>query len=318
MGTFGGLAGPIRGSPAAVQFDEFASRNNNVMAGALMIRALKEDILAVKSAADDLADRIFVNLHDQRVSDEERIRMIVGVSDAVAEVEPMREDMQLRIDRSEAVLEFLKERSTVVPGVDGVLQQGKEQWAKITHEKSRVLDELAPLMVANAGKIRADIFAFQNFLSDLKADLMQCDFVRFESGYDRAIESLRTSESELEDQQTALKKVLGLARVFGVMSDTSGVSALMAESKAFLRDHRLYWECLAKVQQAIGSFRKALWTSDVAHYDEDTRALTVTAHRLPPGLKRSSLYAELERTLDGFVHTCRFALALHSPCMRER
>jgi len=44
LGTFGGGAGQIRGSPVAVVFDDFAPRANNQFSGKLVLAALKADV----------------------------------------------------------------------------------------------------------------------------------------------------------------------------------------------------------------------------------------------------------------------------------
>ncbi len=44
MGTFGGNAGPLRGTPILVNFDDFAPRANNNFSGKLVLASLKEDV----------------------------------------------------------------------------------------------------------------------------------------------------------------------------------------------------------------------------------------------------------------------------------
>lgn len=43
-GTFGGKEGMVRGSPCTIDFAEFVSRDNNTMAGKLVLDALKQDL----------------------------------------------------------------------------------------------------------------------------------------------------------------------------------------------------------------------------------------------------------------------------------
>ena len=44
MGTFGGQVGPVRGSGVTITFDELAPRDNNIMAGQLVVQSLKQDV----------------------------------------------------------------------------------------------------------------------------------------------------------------------------------------------------------------------------------------------------------------------------------
>lgn len=318
LGTFGGKPGPIRGSGTIVEFDEFASRNNNAMAGALMIRALKEDVLFARTCAKDFADRIFVNLRDQMLSDEERIRLLIGVKECLDQIEPSRDKMQLLIDRSEAVLDFIKGQASVVASVNPLLQEAKKLWERVTNESDRVMVELVPLIQANVGKIRADIFAFQSHLSEILAELHRGEFTRYESGYELALASLDAADGVLLEQRQLMNKLVSVARVFDVLRDTSGCSGIMAESAAFVRDYRLYWDCFGRYHALLQNFRAALWTENAAAFSERAEEIMVLLRRLPRTIKATEIFAKVDGAIKEFVETCRVVSALHSPVMRER
>lgn len=318
LGTFGGTPGPVSGSGAEVDFDELASRNNNVMAGALMIRALKEDVLALRDRATDLAARIFVRLGDPLAPPEERIQLLMGVRESIEELEPLRPEMTRLIDRSLAVLAYLRERGTVLEGVDAVLAQGAALWSRCLNESAAVLDQLLPLMAACVGTVRADMFAFLNHVDGLRGDLADWEFTDFEAGHKRAVASLEAAELLLADQLLARGRLGAIARAFDCLKDMAGVTAALAELEAFLRDYRLFWACALKHEALGAELSAALWSGGVARFDEQVDGLAVFLKRLPRRIKAASVYASLERRVAEFGATCGILRSLHSPALRER
>ena len=318
MGTFGGVPGPIRGSGTVVEFSEFASRNNNAMAGALMIKALKDDVAYVRSYAKDLADRIFVNLHDRAMGDEERIRLLISVKESLDRIEPSREKIQLLIDRSDAVLDFLRGQESLVASVDPLLREGKRLWARVLGERERVLDELTPLLHADVGKIRADIFAFQSHLEELLQELQSGEFTIFESGYEAAVASLDAADAVLREQRKVMGTITGMAKVFDVLKDTNGCSGIMADCTSLLRDYSSFWECYRKYRSILQSFGVADWAAGVAEFSEEIDGILILFRRLPKRIKSTDLYAQVDKVIIEFDRTLRIVIALHSPTMRER
>ena len=63
-GTYGGKAGPLRGSGNEIDFSAKALRENNQMSGDLVINALRADIVYLQQFVDDLAKTILVRMKD--------------------------------------------------------------------------------------------------------------------------------------------------------------------------------------------------------------------------------------------------------------
>jgi dynein heavy chain len=70
MGTFGGIAGPLRGSGSIIEFSPKGPRENNRMSGELMLRSLKDDINHLERYTRDTSSAIYVRLRDDSLSNE--------------------------------------------------------------------------------------------------------------------------------------------------------------------------------------------------------------------------------------------------------
>ena len=88
MGTFGGQVGPVRGSGVTITFDEFAPRDNNIMAGQLVVQSLKQDVAYLEQYTNEVSDRIFVRVKDESWTAEEQIRVLMNVKEGLEETAP--------------------------------------------------------------------------------------------------------------------------------------------------------------------------------------------------------------------------------------
>lgn len=68
-------------------FDENAPRENNVMAGCLVVKSLQEDVNHLQRFTKDLSASIFVRVKDDNWSSEEQIRVLMNVKEALLKAE---------------------------------------------------------------------------------------------------------------------------------------------------------------------------------------------------------------------------------------
>ena len=98
-GTFGGTAGPVRGSGVIVEFEEMALRDNNVMGGELVMKALRRDVEYLLTFTKELSDGILVRVKDDSWTIEEQIRVLVHVKEHLLRMEEETNDTNLLVDR---------------------------------------------------------------------------------------------------------------------------------------------------------------------------------------------------------------------------
>lgn len=208
LGTFGGIPGPIRGSGAIVSFDEFSSRSNNMLSGPLMIRALKDEVLLLRNKAADLCGLIFQQLHNNSLSDEQRIRILMTIRDGIDRIEPLKEEMRLYIDRSEAAVAYLVENGASIGTVGTMLAEGKALWAKLLNDTDPVLNQIRPLMQQNVGKIRMDILGFLNHMKDIQRELSTGTFIDYKAGNESALLALTAADELLDQQMVAFHAIV--------------------------------------------------------------------------------------------------------------
>jgi dynein heavy chain len=120
MGTFGGKAGPLRGSGLEIQFSKTAPRENNLMSGDLVVRALKADIQHLQSFTEEMSRNVLVRVRDDSWSSEEQIQVLMRIKESLMIIEAKADATTLLVDRSECILNYLVEQNIMINGMDEV------------------------------------------------------------------------------------------------------------------------------------------------------------------------------------------------------
>ena len=233
MGTFGGKVGPVRGSGVLIDFDEFAPRDNNIMAGQLVVQSLKADVAYLEQYTSEVSDRIFVRVKDESWTAEEQIRVLMNVKECLIDVQNKTPDTNLIVDRAECIVSYLREQGTVVSGVTDSLAEGKSAWEKIIREGPQILAKVSPMMRAHSSKIRADITAYEAHCKAYKDEVSNQPFKKFNTGFTHALEMISTADAFHTEETDTLAKMLHIANVFECLKEMEPSQELM-KGKCFL------------------------------------------------------------------------------------
>ncbi len=95
---------PVRGSGVTITFDDYAPRDNNLMAGELVVESLKKDVLMLEEFTQKICDAIFVKISPEK-SGEDQIRLLMNVRENLLVVEKRKDEISLVVDRSECIVQ---------------------------------------------------------------------------------------------------------------------------------------------------------------------------------------------------------------------
>ena len=318
-GTFGGTAGPVRGSGVVVDFDEMAPRDNNIMAGELVMRSLRRDVEHLLAFTKELSDGIFVRVKDDSWTTEEQIRALVHVKENLLRMEEEASETSLLVDRCEAIIQYLKDQGVQVEGYEERLAIGKASWEKILREAPLVQTRISPIMRTHAAKIRADIQSYEAHVNAYKEELSEASFKLFVTGPFRSIEVLNAADQMHAKERDTCEKMVHIANIFECFRDMLPSQAIMAEVEDLLKDFRLLWECDLKVITVIDQAKQTTWAAlDPETFEDSAKALVSAVRRLPKSVKSSDAFKGLDKVAKEFLNACPLITSLRSPAMRER
>jgi dynein heavy chain len=247
LGTFGGTAGPVKGSGVEVEFSTTANRECNSLTGSLVIQALKNDVEYLQRFTQEISSSIFVRVKDESWSSEEQIRVLMNVKEALLRADTQAKDINLLVDRAECVLAFMNEQEVPIPGLEEALAAGKSLWERIVRESNQVLSKIAPIMRAHAGKIRGDILSYEAHVLAYKEELQNAEYYKFSTGPVRSKELLGNADAMHLQQKAICEKMKHIANVFDCIKDMDGPISIINEVGELLSDFRVMWDRYVRV-----------------------------------------------------------------------
>ena len=318
-GTFGGTAGPVRGSGVIVEFEEMALRDNNVMGGELVMKALRRDVEYLLTFTKELSDGILVRVKDDSWTIEEQIRVLVHVKEHLLRMEEETNDTNLLVDRCEAIIQYLKDQGIPVDGYEDKLAIGRAAWEKILREAPQVQSRIAPIMRAHAAKIRADIQSYEAHVRAYRDEMEEAEFKLFVTGAARSMELLAASDQLQAREQDNCDKMVHIANIFECYKEMIPAQTIISEVAELLADFRVMWDCDIKVNTVIDTAKQTTWAAlDPEAFEESAKALVQAVRRLPKSVKGADCFKGLDRVAKEFLNACPLITSLRSPAMRER
>eukprot|EP01032_Pedospumella_encystans_P015170 gene15170-17374_t len=319
MGTFGGKAGPLRGSGLEISFNKTAPRENNLMSGDLVIKSLREDIKNLQEFTDQMSKNVLVRVRDDSWSSEEQINVLMRIKESLMIIESKADATTLLVDRSECILNYLLEESIMISGLDEILAGSKFLWEKILREAPHIQNKIAPMMRAHSSKIKSDIIAYEAHLKDYKATLSKAEFYLYATGTRRAVELLDAAEVSLAKERAVCNKMAHIANVFECTKEMDTSLRLMGEVSDLINDFNVLWEVHQRVMMVIEDARKIAWANlDPESLEDNAKGLVVSLRKLPKSVRLSDAFQGTDKVVKEFVITCPIITSLRSPAMRER
>lgn len=319
LGTFGGQAGPVRGSGIIIEFDKDAPRDNNLMAGDLVMKKLQSDILFLQSFTQQLSDGIFVRVKDDTWSVEEHIRVLVRVKENLLLMESKSEETSLLVARCEAIMDYLTQQDVDLNHLDEYLLHGKTAWEKILREAPQVQAKIMPMMRTHSTKIRNDIQGYEKHVVQYKEQLLKAEFHLFKTGPKYALELLKSADQTHAAEDNTCQAMLHIAEIFDCTKDMQLSKEIIGDIAEILSDFRLLWECDLLVVDAIEQAKQTTWAAlNPNEFEDSARQLVQNIRRLPKTIRSSDAFKGLDRTAKEFLNACPLITSLRSPAMRER
>ncbi len=319
LGTFGGKAGELRGSGVIAEFVAKAPKENNQMGGQLVINSLKADIESLAQFTDEMSRTVLVKLKDDSWSSDEQIQVLMKIKEALITIENKTEEITLKVDRSESLINYLLEENVVLGALEESLHQSKYLWEKILRESPQIQNKIAPMMRSHNSKIKSDIVSYEHQITSYKSQLTKADFYLYATGYARSIQLIEEAQRFHREEQEACAKMTHVANIFDCLREMDNTNKAMREVEDLLSDFKFLWETNHKVVTTVEDAKKIIWKHlDAEELEDSAKALVLSLRKLPKTVRTSDAYIGLDRAVKEFVITCPIITSLRSPSMRER
>ena len=319
LGTFGGPAGPVRGSGVIPRFEEFVPRSNNAMTGKLVAAALQQDIESLASFVKTVGQGVRAKPRDDSWTDLQNRNALVSVKEHLNMVHDKKPETDLLIDRMDCILSYLKAQGINNGPQEKVLESHRTSWDESQREAPSIALKIAPLVKAQGARTKSDIQSYEATVRKFLEEVDSAPFRVYATGVTKALELLATMTDSYEKEEVRCKDMIHLANMFECPADIAASTDLLSSAGNTLSNYRGLWACAGECSAYIEEASDLTWEDlDANGLEENAKLILSKVKQQPLVVKDSDAYRGLERAAKEFLMTCPLVASLRQPTMRER
>ncbi|GMH98843.1 hypothetical protein TrLO_g14194 [Triparma laevis f. longispina] len=318
-GTFGGAEGPVRGSGCVILFEEFVSRDNNTMAGKLVLDALKQDLNFLLEFSRKTSEGIQAKVKDETWTNEQSVNSLVSVKEHLNLIEERQEEINLVMDRSSSILAYLKAQGVNIGPMEVQLKKARSTWETTIKEVPQTQIKIAPLVKAQGSKMRGDIEIYEKGVFAYLEEVSNSPFKTFATGAFSALQLLNTAKELQEKEKKRCGEMLHLANMFDCPRDMQRSQDIIHSITELLHQYDELWLTAQEATMFIEEAQETPWVDiDPDGMEEAGREFVSKVKKLPKATKESDAFVGLDKHVKEFLKTCPLIGALRHPGMRPR
>jgi dynein heavy chain len=318
-GTFGGVGGPIRGSPFLVNFSDNVSRDNNMMTGKLVSDKIREDIKELKQFTKVTNIGLSQEVDNPDWPPAKKLNALISVKEHLLQVELRQDGINYTIDRLHAMLDFLKQQGASLVQLHNNLGASETQWEEVQRKVPIVIQKLAPLVKAQTAATKVKIQEYEDALGAYKAEFMEAAFWEFESGVPVAQRSLDDVETAHKAELKKCEQMQHEAMMFECADKMGTSQEIMLGISKSLDHMRALWELAEEATLYMDIANSTPWEDvDGEALEEKAKELMMKCKKLHKEVKESAAFKGLNAMMVNLVITCPLVGLLRQPAMQRR
>ncbi|CAM9153876.1 unnamed protein product [Ectocarpus fasciculatus] len=304
QGTFGGVAGPVRGSPITARFQKGQPAENNTMSGPAMIKETTADINSLLQFATKAKEGIKRKIATG-TDNNEVFEVVVSVQRQLILFHERKEGMQLLMDRSLAVLAHLRKEEIQVSEIEVQASRASALMADLKQIVPDVELALGPLLKAQAPKLKTDVLEMESVLKARCDAVSVGEYTLWATGPETALDMLRVADEAFETEREKAKEVDALAQIFRVSDDLVKSRLLISQAGELFESFTLLWQEARTCIDTIKFSEAIVWNDLIPEGFEDTAlALMSKVKKLPKSLHDTDAYQGLLAHVKHFMSVC--------------
>ncbi len=335
LGTFQGVAGPIRGSPFALQavgVDGGSSSHAQPPAphtsGLPMSNELTGPILLhhVKESTNDLKDFCSKTLAGLRVAipaSQEDVEPLIAVKEHLKAVSVRRPELELRIDANKAALQYLKRNRLKMERLDHMiasLDHAANLWQEVQRQVPTTTAHIAPHNKVWTGKVEEGVEQYEQELEETVQAFHARDFWAYATGPSAARDQVREAEWRLVDEKKRLDKTRHLCSVFGFPPDVIKKSSdTLHALEVGLGEVKKLWDVIEALQAAVAATKAKRWGDlDPDALEEEMKKHLKSVKAVHKYTAWSDAYQQTDALCKENMNTIPLVRSLRAKAMRPR
>ncbi|DBA02158.1 TPA: hypothetical protein N0F65_004793 [Lagenidium giganteum] len=319
LGTFGGVKGPIRGSPFKTSFDDTVTREMNLMTGKLIVDQVLQDLQNLQQSTKECHAGLDQPLSDPMWTPEQTTSALIALKEHVFLVEKRGEDITMNIDQLKAEIAFLKDAGITVTKEHELITAIEATWHEVLKKVPAASSRIAPLITAQSLKFRNEVGAYMEDLQLKESQLKTKAFWSYSIGVASAMECIRQEKAVLAEEDALYQKKKHVAEILECDELMEPCERTLTTIRRTIDHVNQLWESISDVTRKIDLSREILWSMiDGIVLEEEAKAFMVLVKATSKEIRDCDAYKQFERVVKDFLSTCPLFQALRHPSMRKR
>ena len=335
LGTFQGVAGPIRGSPFTMWkvVQEGDERLNNLtsllpkgktslpneLTGHSLTQHVKESIGELK----DFCNKALTGLRSTYFNGQNDVEPLIRIKEHLKAVDLRRSELDLRIDTCRATLHYSKRKSLKIDRLDNLvasLENASNLWQETQRQAPMTAAAIAPFNKMWSLKIQEGVEQYEQEIEDKVKAFHAMNFWTFSTKTKAARDQIREAERRQLDEKQQLEKTRHLCTVFGFSDDIIKKSADMIETvRIELEEVKKLWAVIEGMQTSLSSAHNQLWAGwDADAFEDEMKSHVKSLKSLHRCTRWSDAYQKTDAMCKEFMSTLPLIRSLRAKEMQPR
>ena len=325
-GTFGGRAGPIRGSPFVADAEVVDDDNNNTsgdrsLAGTALQGQVATFIKTLRSFTLATAKGL-----GKSIGNDGDLKALLSVKEHLRQIVVKTEEFDTAIETNRAALGYIKRRSIKFPTLDksiSSLESAAESWLNVKAAVPTTEERIATVNSKWTDKIRFKLEAYEKELEGKLKDFRQLEFwsSEFTRSSDGARQHLRSAEDALKSEMRSLEENRYLCDIFG-LDDSVGIRTslrIVDEMKLDLVEMAKLWDVSDALNVFIAESERSSWAEiDAEKLEDGGKAQLKAVKALHKCTRWCDAFRAVDRRCKDFLATIPLVTMLGAKAMRPR
>eukprot|EP00937_MAST-01D_sp_MAST-1D-sp2_P001104 g1104.t1 len=299
MGTFGGEAGPIMGSPFFVTFVEGKKQRaaDNTMAGSVLRNYIKKSTEDLAKEMRNLERDLSVKVAKGKLDD------LLRVKKGLMSLQSRHDEQQYTLLTTRRALLYL--RDTVGQRVDNELQhveRVQEQFVMVHELAPKTADSIMQETNVQKQLKKKDVAEYQRSLEQKQRQFRKNKVWDYATGVESARRALREQSKSNELERRTLAVKAEQCTIFGFPEIIQRCGEIMDETKTDMAHMSAAWDVIEHVQNAIGEARTQLWSRlNCEEFLDDAKALYKKVNSVHKVVKTCNAFSGIKALAQGFI-----------------
>ncbi|KAH7469345.1 Dynein alpha chain, flagellar outer arm [Phytophthora ramorum] len=319
QGTFGGNAGPIRGSPYTATFDDIVTREMNLMTGKLVIDQVLHDLQGLQQSTRECNIGLEQPLSDPTWTPEQVTAALIRLKEHVFMVEKRGEAISLSIEELRAEIAFLKDAGIIVTKELDILLAIEVAWGEVLKKVPAASNRIAPLIATQSLKFRDEVAVYMEELRAKETQLKTKAFWNFSVGVNAALTLLSGEQANAEKDGDFFQQKKHIAEILECEDLMDPCASVLASIQRTFTHCNQLWEAISEVTRKIDLSRDIPWSMiDGIILEEEAKTFLSLVKATHKDIRDCDAFKKFERLVKDFLSTCPLFQALRHPSMRRR